>query len=383
MTETRRSKPSIPEQIKRRLKRVREFLEKRRLDGLLITSRMDQLYLTGFSGEDGMVLVTPRQAILLSDFRFLESARQEAPWARFVMRKKSIPDELAKVARRGQMARVGFMSDRITVATLNELRKVLRPVGTRLVPVPNVVTPLRVKKDAAEVGIIREAIRIAEEAFLALRRSIRIGQTEQEVASRLSYEMSRRGANGPSFPIVVAEGPNSALPHAEPGDRVLKRGSPVLIDWGARYEGYRSDLTRMLFIGKIPPRFGRLYKIVLEAQRRAICVVRAGREIRQVDLLARSHIAKCGYGKQFGHALGHGLGLDIHEPPSLSSRNSAALEPGMVVTIEPGIYVPGVGGVRIEDDLLVTDPGDGGESAPGCEVLTTLPTELGWAVLDR
>ncbi len=353
---------------------MRELLGKKRVDGFLITSRTDQVYLTGFNGEDGMALVTPRQVYLLSDFRFEEVARQEVPWARFVKRRKSHAAELAKLARRGGMERIGIVPGQITVAAAAELRKALRPVGTRLVQVPNVSTELRIKKDPGEVERIRQAVRIAEEAFRALRRSIRIGQTEQELASRLNYEMGRRGASGPSFPIVVAEGPNSALPHAEPGKRVVKRGSAVLFDWGARYEGYRSDLTRVLFIGKIATRFRRLYAIVSESQQRAIRAVRAGRVIREVDRAARSYIAKCGYGKQFGHAVGHGLGLDIHESPGLNARNSAPLESGMVVTIEPGIYVPGLGGVRIEDDLLVTDQ--------GCEVLTTLGKDLDWAVVD-
>ncbi len=373
-TRSRKPKARIPAEIQQRLGPVRAFLERRRLDGFLITSRTDQVYQTGFNGEDGMALVTPRQVYLLSDFRFQETACKEAPWARFVMRKKGLPEELAKLARRGGMERIGFVADRITVATAAQLRKALRPCGTKLSPVTNVLTGLRQKKDPSEIAVIRQAVRIAEEAFRAVRRSIRIGQTELELAHRLNYEMGRRGASGPSFPIVVGEGPNSALPHAEPGTRTVKRGSAILLDWGARFEGYRSDLTRVLFVGRIPTRFRRLYRIVLDAQRRAIQTVRAGRVIREVDDAARSYIAKCGYGKQFGHALGHGLGLDIHEAPSLNTRNSAPLESGMVITIEPGIYVPGLGGVRIEDDVLVTDE--------GCEVLSTLPKALGGVLLD-
>lgn len=376
------SRPAVPGLIRERLRSVREFLNEKRLDGFLITSRADQFYLTGFNGEDGLALVTPGQVYLLSDFRFETLAGQGAPWAKFIQRKKSHAEELAKLARRGKMARIGFDADCLTVAAASELRKALRPVGTRLVQVPSVTAKLRIQKSPAEVEILREAIRIAQEAFVALRRSIRIGQTEQELASRLNYEMGRRGASGPSFPTVVAEGPNSALPHAEPGTRVVKRGSAVLFDWGARHNGYCSDLTRVLFVGRIPPRFRRLYEIVLEAQQRGIQALRVGRPIREVDQAARSHIVRSGYGKRFGHALGHGLGLDIHESPGLSARNRDPLECGMVVTVEPGIYVPGFGGVRIEDDVLITETGSDDGSTRGCEVLSTLPKDLGWAVLD-
>ncbi len=369
----RGKKAEVPAEIDARLKGVRDFIREKDLDGLLITSRIDQLYLTGFNGEDGMTLITPRQVTLLSDFRFREVAEGDAPWARFVMRKKSIPEELAKQAKRLQMNRIGYLPDKITVAGLSTLRKALKPTAAKLVRVANHVWKLRQVKDASEMRTIREAVRIAEESFLTLRRSIRVGQTEEELSARLNYEMNKRGASGPSFPIVVAEGPNSALPHAEPGRRRVRHGSAVLFDWGARYRGYRSDLTRVVFIGKIRPRLRRLYEIVLEAQRRGIAAVRAGEVIRKVDHAARSHIAKSGYGKQFGHALGHGLGLDIHEPPGISRQNGARLERGMVITIEPGIYVPGLGGVRIEDDVLVTKDGS--------EVLSTLPKDLDWALM--
>ena len=373
MNRTPHRSVEVPSPFAERLRHVREFLVKARLDGLLVTSRADQVHLTGFTGEDGIVLATAKEVYLLSDFRFREVAGQEAPWARFVMRKKGIPEELAKVVRRNRLGRIGVIPDRITVATGKDLRRVLAPLGTRLVHVRNVVSELRMKKDVEEVAIIRQAIRIAQEAFLAVRRSIRLGQTERDLANRLNYEMGRRGASGPSFPTVVAEGPNSALPHAKPGGRVVRRGSAILFDWGAWWQGYRSDLTRMVFIDRIPPQFRRWYAVVLEAQQRAIRWVRAGRSIRQVDRIARSYIAERGYGERFGHALGHGLGLDVHEPPSLNARNGARLESGMVITIEPGIYVPGAGGVRIEDDLWVRDT--------GAEILSSLPRDLDWALL--
>jgi len=373
LVKQRQRVPVVPQQIQRRLDRLREDLAKARVDALLVTSRTDQIYLTGFTGEDGMVLVTANRVYLLSDFRFMEAAGQEAPWARFVMRKKSLADALRKVVKHTRASRIGIVADRITLATHKDIGRTLRPLGARLVPVPNSVAAQRMCKDATEVAAIRRALRVAEEAFLTVRRSIRVGQTEWELANRLNYEMGRRGSSGPGFPTIVAEGPNSALPHAMPGKRVVRRGSAILFDWGATVAGYRSDLTRVVFVDKIRPEFRRLYQVVLEAQQRAIRSVQAGRIIRQLDGVARSYIAGCGYGKQFGHALGHGLGLDVHEPPSLNERNKARLESGMVITIEPGIYIPGLGGVRIEDNVRVTDN--------GTEVLSTLPRDIDWAVV--
>ena len=204
---------------------------------------------------------------------------------------------------------------------------------------------------------MNKALRNAEEAFLAMRKTIKVGQTEQEMAARLEYEMKLRGASGPSFPTICAEGANSALPHASPGQRKVKRGSAVLFDWGARVNGYCSDLTRMVFVGSIPRKIGEIYEIVLEAQLAAIDAIRPGRRMCDVDAVARKIVTDAGYGERFNHGLGHGLGIDVHEAPSLSWRSKAKLEPGMLVTAEPGIYLPGIGGVRIEDDVLVTRTG--------------------------
>jgi Xaa-Pro aminopeptidase len=187
--------------------------------------------------------------------------------------------------------------------------------------------------------------------------SIRVGQTELEMAARLEYEMKRRGASAPSFPTICAEGPNAALPHACPGQRKVKRGSAILLDWGACVGGYCSDLTRMIFVDTIPRKIREIYGIVLEAQLRAISAIRPGERMCDVDAVARDHITEAGFGKEFNHGLGHGLGMEVHEAPSLSWRSKEKLEAGMIVTVEPGIYLPGVGGVRIEDEILVTPTG--------------------------
>ena len=232
---------------------------------------------------------------------------------------------------------------------------------------------MRTCKDAAEIDTISQAIRIAQDAFKATCRSIRVGQTEKQIAARLEYEMQKRGSGKAAFPTIVAEGPNAALPHAFPGGRRVKRGSAILFDWGATFPFYCSDLTRVVFVGRIPPKIRRIYGIVQEAKEKATAAIRPGARMCDVDAVARSHIKQAGFGKYFGHGLGHGLGLNVHEAPSLSWRSKEKLQAGMVVTVEPGIYLPNVGGVRIEDDVLVT--------ADGCRVLSWLSTAPESAVL--
>ncbi len=344
---------------------------KKRLEGLLVTDRMDQLYLTGFTGEDGAALVTPRGVTLLTDGRFTEAAAVEAPWARAAVRKSgTLPEAIARAIGRLRLGRVGFDPSRVSVATHRAIGKALRTGGrsSRLTAVTGIVEKLRVCKDADEVAATRRAIAVAEAAFKATLRTVRVGQTEREVAARLEYEMKKRGASAAAFDLIVAEGPNAALPHAHAGDRKIKSGSAVLCDWGAVVDHYRSDLTRVFFVDRVPPKIRRIYAVVLEAQLRGIAGVRAGVRMCDADAAARRHIANCGFGKEFGHSLGHGLGLDIHEPPRLARRLTDRLEAGMIVTVEPGVYLPGVGGVRIEDDVLVT--------ADGCEVLSSLPKRI-------
>jgi Xaa-Pro aminopeptidase len=232
---------------------------------------------------------------------------------------------------------------------------------------------MRKIKDEGELKSIQQSIRVAEEAFDVLKQSIRLGQTELELAARIEYEMKRRGSHRPAFPTICAEGPNAALPHAHPGKRKVKSGSAILVDWGAWVGRYCSDLTRVLFVGSIPRELGKVYEIVLEAQRMAIAAIKPGVKMCDVDAVARNFIASQGYKKEFTHGLGHGVGIDIHEAPSLSWRSDEALAEGMVVTVEPGIYLPGVGGVRIEDDVLV--------AKRGCRILTRLDKSLSGAVI--
>lgn len=345
--------PSL--EIKQRLARCRRDMKKHRVGAFLLTSRNDHFYLTGFNGEDSAVLITPRDVHLITDGRFEESSKTECPWATKWLRKGMLIDEIASVCKKLGLRSVAVQADAMSVEDHEALKKVGRPI--RFSAGPQIPGALRRLKSAGELTVLRRALRVAEEAFEAMVASIRLGQTELELAARLEYEMKRRGASSPSFPTICAEGPNAALPHAEPGRRKVKKGSAILLDWGARVDGYCSDLTRMVFIGSIPAKLREVYDVVLEAQKRAIAAIRPGKRMCDVDKVARDFIVKAGYGKAFNHGLGHGLGLNVHEAPSLSWRSNEKLVAGMYVTVEPGIYIPGVGGIRIEDDVLVTSSG--------------------------
>lgn len=357
---------TIPTPYCDRVARLRAEMRRRQLDGYLVQNRMDQYWLTGFTGEDGYVLVTPGAVVLLTDGRFDEAARIEAPWARRVLRKVRTPEQTARHIRRYRRQRIGFDPAHFTVAEYVGLRRHLRPA--RLVSAAGMILDMRLIKDAGEVAAIRGAIAVAEQAFARVVRWIRPGATERQIAARLAWEMQALGAQGPSFPTIVAAGANAALPHYESGARRVGTGESVLIDWGARAGWYVSDLTRVVCIGSIPREIRKVYGLVREAHDRAIAHVRPGVTAHEVDRVARRVIEQAGYGRQFNHATGHGIGLDVHEAPRIGKGTRVVLKPGMVITIEPGIYLPGKGGVRLEDDVLVTEHGH--------EVLSRLPGEI-------
>jgi len=352
--------------IKRRLEACRARMRKEGISAFLVTNRPDQWYLTGFTGEDGGVLITKKDVCLLTDSRFQTSRRKEAPWAKAVFRKFTNEQELGKLAKKLRFRKLAIQPEYLPLGTCNAFRKAVKPA--KVVAAPNIVGDLRLHKDAAELKLLRASISIAEKAFLRTIRKIRVGHTELDIAARLEYEMKVLGSSRPGFETIVAEGPNAALPHAFPGKRKVRKGSHIIIDWGAYVGWYCSDLTRVVFVDRVPRKIRELYGIALEAQLRGIEAIRPGARMCDVDAVARKWIKKAGYGKYFGHGLGHGLGIDVHEAPSLSWRSTAELEPGMVVTVEPGIYVPGVGGVRIEDDVLVTEK--------ACRVLSSLTKDL-------
>ncbi len=350
-----RSATQPPPALSQRLARLRAQWMSRRLDGLLITDRSDQIWATGFTGEDGEVLITRRQVVLLTDGRFDETARREAPWARKVLRARRGPEATAREIRRRKLARIGIDPARITAERCAALRRLIRPA--RLVDCAGLVAKLRQRKDGEEVGRVCRAIDLAQRAFQRMRRWLRVGHSEREIAARLVYEMQRLGASGPAFAPIVAVGAGAAEPHYAPGDVKLGRDQPLLVDFGAQVDGYVSDLTRMVWIGSIRPDFQRVYQTVVDAHDAAVAAVRPGVRGAEVDRAARETIRRAGFGAFFTHATGHGIGLEVHEAPRLGRGSDQVLEPGMIVTIEPGIYLPGRVGVRIESDVLVTDTG--------------------------
>lgn len=270
-----------------------------------------------------------------------------------------------------KVKRIGFEANFTTFGSIHAVDKALQDAKTKLefVPLENVMVNLRKVKDDHEIGIIRKSVEVAEEAFTAIRDQIKPGQTENYLAGLLGFELRSRGASGSSFDIIVATGTNSSLPHYRPQEVLVQKDQPLLFDWGARYDGYCSDITRTLLIGRVSPKIREIYKVVLDAQLAAIKFLRPGVNSVQADKVARDVIEKAGYGQYFGHGLGHGIGRDIHEAPGLRKTPPAdELRPGMVVTVEPGIYLPGEGGVRIEDDVLITHS--------GCEVLSSLGKNL-------
>lgn len=366
MSKSPRRAVSPPEHLAARLRRLRQQMARRKLSAWLTTDPADQFYLTGFDGEDGAVLVTARNVHLITDSRFDQQADMQAPWAGKLVRTGGLTPAVASLIRRLRLERIGLEPGRITLEQFRGLGRQLR--GRRLVSVSDVLDRLRICKDDYEIQRIRKAVAVAQQAFKLTRRWIRPGLTERQIAARLDYQMSCLGADGPSFPTIVAVGANAALPHARPGDKRVTARSAVLIDWGARVGMYCSDLTRVLFVGKIPPRLGRVYQVVLDAQVKAIRAIGHQVPAKEVDAAARQSIKAAGFGERFGHGLGHGLGLEVHEQPRVSWLSKAKLLCGMVFTVEPGVYLPGVGGVRIEDDVLVTQD--------GVEVLSTLAKDL-------
>jgi Xaa-Pro aminopeptidase len=276
---------------------------------------------------------------------------------------------LAETILNAKVKRVGFEANRATFGQIHALDKAIKDKTGKetveLVPVEDLLVNIRKVKDDHEIGLIRKSAAIAEEAFNAIRDEIKVGQSENYLAGLLIMELRSRGASDSSFPVIVAAGANSSLPHYRPGDVLVKDAQPLLFDWGAIYDGYCSDITRTLMIGAVSAKMKQIYKIVLEAQEAAIEFIRPGVTTQQADRVARDVIDDAGFKDFFGHGLGHGIGREIHELPTMRrTGGDEELRPGMVVTVEPGIYLPGEGGVRIEDDVLVTHS--------GCEVLTTL-----------
>ncbi len=358
-----------------RVKRCRAALAERKLDGLIVVDPADVSYLTGFSGEDSVLVLTHTRRVLVSDSRFTVQVREECPGLALHIRKDDMPGAVGQVLQRLKQRRKNFtIGIEAHHITLNEYRGYRRSIKKGFRSIPPLIAVLRQVKDAYEITQIRKAIRVAQDAMTSLLSEASAGLTEKELSARLDYEMARRGSTAPAFPTIVAVGAHAAQPHAIAGTSKWRRNQSILFDWGATVNGYRSDLTRCFVLGRIRPVFAEAYQRLLEAQLAAIEEVRDGVQLEQVDRAARK-ILKRSKWPIYGHGTGHGLGLKIHESPFLKPPGKAAkrgdkevLRAGMVITIEPGIYVPGRFGMRIEDDVLVTKR--------GAKALTSLAKDL-------
>lgn len=356
----------MSEILQSRIDRVRQFILKAGIDALLVLIEENRRYLSGFTGEDnhfdesaGALLITADALLLATDSRFELQAKQESPLFEVVIYRKGLAKELVALTDRFKIRKLGFESARVSVKQHLDFQAALNANGKKveLVAFAEFVEPLRLIKSAEEIAKTRAALAIAETVFRQVAKTLRPGMTEKNVAWAMEMGIRQAGADGVSFPTIVAAGPNSALPHAIPTEREIQAGEPILFDWGARLEGYCSDTSRTVIIAPPSDRFIHVYQTTLAAQRKAIAAIRAGVSSKEVDATARDYIHQNGYEGKFGHGLGHGTGLAIHEAPRLSPLAETQLQSGMLVTVEPGIYLPGWGGVRIENQVVVEDDG--------------------------
>ncbi len=342
--------------VDRRLQRLRLQLAERGLDAIILTKPEDCRYLSGFTGSGGpaaMLLISADRAALATDFIHLEQARQEAPGFTIIPVGGSSRRLTELLSGGPPPARVGFEADVISVAEFRRLSQEAGMAGLELVPTEGVVDALRMVKDEEEISCVLRAAFMADTAMACIASRIRPAMTEREAAWEVEKSLRQSGSEPLPFDIIVASGPNAALPHAKPTDRPFSEGEPIIFDIGARWKGYCSDLSRTLCLGPVPDRLRTVYDLVLQAQAAALDGIRAGMTGAQADGMARSVIDAAGHGEAFGHGLGHGVGLAVHERPRVSLNSADVIEENMVFTVEPGVYIAGWGGVRIEDTVVI------------------------------
>lgn len=364
------SNPNVPPkaELALRLERFREIIAKRKLDAGLIVDERNVRYLSGFTGNDSGLLITARKQYLLTDFRYIEDAARTARGFKVVIKPHGIMEKAGKCARKCRVKTLGIEPGAMRLTDLPPLRKACK--GIKLKRAHGMAGELRLIKSAWEIGKIEEALRIQERCFVEFCKQLEDGISEREAAAKLRYMMVTAGADDQAFDVMFQIGSNASLPHGRPTPRTLSGDAVILLDFGAKVAGYHSDLTRTFFLGKIPDKLRKIHGLVLKAHGSVIEKIAPGVKLSDLDRTAHAVIDKAGFKKNFGHSTGHGIGLNIHEQPSLSVRSKGKLQAGMVVTVEPGVYVRGLGGVRIEDDVLVTEDGH--------RVLSRLPIGLRW-----
>jgi Xaa-Pro aminopeptidase len=337
------------------LRKLRTAIAENGLDALLLSQPENLRYLSGFTGSSGWLLISRQNAILATDFRYVEQAKGESPGFEIIQTKQELHEWLPGLVSDLGWHKLGFEANFISYDSYHKVSEAIKAkqVNLELMPTTGMVEQLRCIKEPEELGFITKAVELADAAFEQAKAIIRPGITEKEIAWEIEKILRQRGSEGIPFEIIVASGPNSALPHARPTEKTICLGEPVLIDMGARISGYCSDLSRTVFSGRADKTFQKIHNIVFKAQATAIERIESGMDASQADRLARSVIEQAGYGDAFGHGLGHGVGLAVHEFPRLGLSSSDSLADGMVFTIEPGIYLAGQGGVRIEDMVVL------------------------------
>lgn len=339
---------------KERIKKLRHRLDNSGLSLFIVTNIRNCCYLTGFTCSEGVVLITPTLVYLIVDFRYSQQAQEEIKHVKILKREGALHLLLRDVLKKYKNEKVAFESDSITFKQYKEIKKSLPQ--NRLVPTLNMVEGLRAVKHSDEIASIEKAARISDEVFKHICGFVKLGMSEVDIAEEIERTSKRNGASCIAFDTIALSGSRSSLPHGVPSDKAVEKGI-LLMDFGVGFSGYNSDITRTIFLGKATAKQKEIYNIVLEAQKIAIKSVRPGVKVSCIDKAARDYIASKGYSEYFGHSTGHGVGLDVHELPAVSARSNEVLQPGMVFTIEPGIYIPEWGGIRIEDMVRVTDDG--------------------------
>lgn len=350
-----------------RLDRLRHQMIAYKLDAILVLNPSNRIYLSGFTGSSATLLITSDRAVLLTDFRYVEQAATQSPHFTVVQVTGSPFQMVADLCKESNVGRIGFEGDFLTVDARSQCGELLRP--QEMVSVTGLIERLRRIKDESEIKLMRRAAAITDQVWSEIQPQIRVGVAERDLAVEVDYKMKKLGADGLAFDMIVASGIRSSMPHGRASEKLLEQGDLITFDLGAKYQGYCSDMTRTVMLGEPDAKQREIYAIVLEAQMRGLAACKAGLTGLAVDEVCRGYIREHGYAEAFGHGTGHGVGRDIHEDPRLSIRGAKdLLVPGMVVTIEPGIYLSGWGGVRIEDMVLVTEQ--------GCERLSQSPKDL-------
>jgi Xaa-Pro aminopeptidase len=341
--------------MNKRLQKLRRKFADNSIDGIFITQSENRRYLSGFDGSAGFLIISSKKAILATDFRYTEQAVTEAPDFEILRIANNINDWFPGLLREMGINKLGFEAGDISFNFHRQLREALKKKKTKaeMIPVEGLVESIRAVKELEEIEFIKKAAAMTDAAFERVAKTIKPGMTEKGLAWKLERSLRESGSQALPFEIIVASGPQAALPHAKPSERVIEDGDPVVIDMGAKYEGYACDLTRTICAGKADGTFKKVYDIVLKAQKTAMAIIGRGISGKEADRAARGIIEKAGYGEAFGHSLGHGVGLAAHELPRLGPKSEDTLKDGMVFTVEPGVYISGWGGVRIEDTVVM------------------------------